>query len=37
MSYQIIKLSNGEDIVCNVVKRFGSKIEISAPLKWILL
>ena len=32
MNYQIIKLSNGEDIVCNVVKRFGSKIEISAPL-----
>ena len=33
MSYQVIKLANGEDIVCNLVKRFGSKIEITSPLR----
>ena len=33
MSYQVIKLSNGEDIVCNLVKRFGSKIEVTSPLR----
>ena len=33
MSYQVIKLANGEDIVCNLVKRFGSKIEVTSPLR----
>ena len=33
MSYQVIKLTNGEDIVCNLVKRFGSKIEVTSPLR----
>ena len=37
MSYQVIKLANGEDIVCNLVKRFGSKIDgklkVSSPLR----
>ena len=33
MSYQIIKLSNGEDIVCEVLEIKDTQINISEPLK----
>ena len=37
MSYQVIKLSNGEDIVCRVHKNTSSsdtsKLKVSSPLK----
>ena len=37
MNYQVIKLSNGEDIVCKVHEnsssRENSKLKISSPLK----
>jgi hypothetical protein len=33
MSYQVIKLSNGEDIVCNVLELHNTQLKITAPLK----
>ena len=33
MSYQVIKLSNGEDIVCEVLEIKDTQINISEPLK----
>jgi len=33
MSYQVIKLSNGEDIVCKVLEIKDTQINISEPLK----
>ena len=33
MNYQIVKLSNGEDIICNVEKNIDGTLQISAPLK----
>jgi hypothetical protein len=33
MSYQIVKLSNGEDIVCEVLEIKDTQINISEPLK----
>lgn len=33
MSYQIVKLSNGEDIVCEVLEIKDTQIHISEPLK----
>ena len=37
MSYQVIKLSNGEDIVCQVHENTNSsqtnKVKVSSPLK----
>ena len=33
MNYQIVKLSNGEDIICNVEKNIDCTLQISAPLK----
>ena len=33
MSYQVIKLSNGEDIVCNVLELHNKQLKITAPLK----
>ena len=34
-NYQIIKLSNGEDIICNIKEQSGSELslEVVAPLK----
>ena len=33
MSYQIVKLSNGEDIICEVLEIKDTQIHISEPLK----
>ena len=33
MSYQMVKLSNGEDIICNVEDDSDSLLRISSPLK----
>ena len=33
MSYQMVKLSNGEDIICNVEDENGHILRISSPLK----
>ena len=33
MSYQMVKLSNGEDIICNVEDENGHILIISSPLK----
>ena len=33
MNYQIVKLSNGEDIICNVEKNIDGTLQISSPLK----
>ena len=33
MSYQVVKLSNGEDIVCEVLEIKDTQIHISEPLK----
>ena len=33
MNYQIVKLSNGEDIICNVEKNIDGTLQISAQLK----
>ena len=33
MSYQMVKLSNGEDIICNVEDENGNILIISSPLK----
>ena len=33
MSYQVLKLSNGEDIVCEVLEIKETQIDISEPLK----
>ena len=33
MSYHVIKLSNGEDIVCNVLELHNKQLKITAPLK----
>ena len=33
MSYQVIKLSNGEDIICNVEELESGKFKITSPLK----
>ena len=33
MSYQMVKLSNGEDIICNVKHDSESLLKISSPLK----
>ena len=33
MSYQVIKLSNGEDIVCNVLELHNKQLKITASLK----
>ena len=33
MNYQIVKLWNGEDIICNVEKNIDGALQISAPLK----
>ena len=33
MNYQIVKLSNGEDIICNVEKNIDGTLQISATLK----
>ena len=33
MIYQVVKLSNGEDIICTVVENQVTQLKISAPLK----
>ena len=33
MNYQVIKLSNGEDIICNVEELESGKFKITSPLK----
>ncbi len=33
MNYQVVKLSNGEDIICNVLETKDEQIKITAPLK----
>ena len=33
MNYQIVKLSNGEDIICDVLKNEETRIKITSPLK----
>ena len=33
MNYQVVKLSNGEDIICNVIRTIDGSITISSPLK----
>ncbi len=37
MSYHIIKLSNGEDIVCKIIKDDLESLTISKPLKFYLV
>ena len=33
MNYQMVKLANGEDIICNVIKTIDGSIVITEPLK----
>ena len=33
MNYQIVKLSNGEDIICDVLENEETRIKITSPLK----
>ena len=33
MNYQVIKLSNGEDIICNVEELESGKFKVTSPLK----
>ena len=33
MNYQVVKLSNGEDIICNVIRTIDGSITITEPLK----
>ena len=33
MSYQMVKLANGEDIICNVKSDLDTSLQISSPLK----
>ena len=33
MNYQMVKLANGEDIICNVIKTIDGSIIITEPLK----
>ena len=33
MKYQMVKLSNGEDIICKVENELDSTLQISSPLK----
>ena len=33
MNYQVVKLSNGEDIICKVENELDSTLQISSPLK----
>ena len=32
-SYQIIKLKNGEDLICNVLDNENGRLKVSSPLK----
>ena len=32
-NYSIVKLSNGDNIICNVINNFDNTIEVEAPLK----
>ena len=32
-SYQIIKLKNGEDLICNVLDNVNGRLKVSSPLK----
>ena len=33
MNYQVVKLANGEDIICNVIRTIDGSITITEPLK----
>ena len=35
MSYQMVKLANGEDIICNVKSDLDTSLQISSPLKMV--
>ena len=36
-NFQVLKLSNGDDVICNLVETKDNTFKITSPLKWILL